>query len=66
MLHTENVWHELNSVLEQKGHSLTTIDDPNYRGQGMPKGILRDKDTISNVRECVEHFQVLRFPTQKV
>ena len=60
------MWHELDSMPEQKGHSLTTIDDPNYCGKGMPKGILRDEDTIGNVRECVEHFQVLRFPTQKV
>ena len=60
------MWPELDSVPEQKGHSLTTTDDPNYRGQGMPNGILRDEDTIGNVRECVEHFQVLRFPRQKV
>ena len=60
------MWPELDSVLEQKGHSLTTTHDPNYRGKGMHKGILRDEDTIGNVRECVEHFQVLRFPTQKV
>ena len=64
MFPTLNVWHELDSVLEQKGHSPTTTDDPNYHGKGMPKGILRDEDTIGNVRECVEHFQVLMFLTQ--
>ena len=60
------MWHELDSIPEQKGHSLTITDDPNYHGHDMPKGILRDENTIGNVRECVEHFQFLRFPTQKV